>query len=800
MGISEKQDENIYNLTKKLLFNKENKSLALFSFLDLPPREFDKDRIQHYIIILKQMSIDLKGKTSLIQGEEIKNFLFIEKVNANTLLNLCRILYVLKEDKNNLLNCVKDNIFLVLYTFNLLLRHFYFYIIEQFKDKKKNLSEKEGKYNLIFEEMINFVKFYNENKKYYENNDQLSISNCLLYIIFDKNYCTLVKKLNINIKKIKSQFFVIPNNNSNSGELIQLLNMDIFAFSSAALNFYFYYCYLDEDDNYREVINDEAKNIIYFIFDAFLSSINQNLKKKYKIFISLYNDIFFNELKYNKNTVPFSNIFGKIYGFDKYSTNYENTSLIIVYIYIKKLNQIYSPYILLSLLEKKQNTFFKNLNNCLSESKYELKKEKHLFLDEKEISDYRYVKLEFQKYYFNEKNIKIKINKFINKYLIDLNYLENSIVFQYIADNLEPEYLEYNKEYLSSIIFNYYISEKNDLKDNRILHNKLMELFSNNYSFYGFLNEDYNLNLDKENRMIKKIKIIKNLIKYASDPKNKIIMTNSDYCTNYVKKDNFLNLYSFLKAVKLQNKKLIDFENNNFFWIIETIKVFINVNDLIENYLFVDYSNIIDIETKTEYIRSEIKEFFKDLIFNEKIRSYLMKNEAQNCLKTITILKQFKKIQEKIGGKTISYKSTTKRKENDYSYYPFFKKIFLSNIDRFYKLLEIFLTNTKKINKDEITKYIIFTMKNNIERFFNHIKEIQTILSKFTVYELEKEIDTIQTIQFIFNNSNFNIYSKLKIINNSYIYNDLEKSFILLGKINNQDASLFIYKKITKLF
>ena len=37
-------------------------------------------------------------------------------------------------------------------------------------------------------------------------------------------------------------------------------------------------------------------------------------------------------------------------------------------------------------------------------------------------------------------------------------------------------------------------------------------------------------------------------------------------------------------------------------------------------------------------------------------------------------------------------------------------------------------------------------MKNNIERFFNHIKEIQTILSKFTVYELEKEIDTIQTI------------------------------------------------------
>ena len=173
-----------------------------------------------------------------------------------------------------------------------------------------------------------------------------------------------------------------------------------------------------------------------------------------------------------------------------------------------------------------------------------------------------------------------------------------------------------------------------------------MELFSNNYSFYGFLNEDYNLNLDKESRMIKKIKIIKNLIKYASDPKNKIIMTNSDYCTNYVKKDNFLNLYSFLKAVKLQNKKLIDFENNNFFWIIETIKVFINVNDLIENYLFVDYSNIIDIETKTEYIRSEIKEFFKDLIFNEKIRSYLMKNEAQNCLKTITILKQFKKFRK----------------------------------------------------------------------------------------------------------------------------------------------------------
>ena len=67
-------------------------------------------------------------------------------------------------------------------------------------------------------------------------------------------------------------------------------------------------------------------------------------------------------------------------------------------------------------------------------------------------------------------------------------------------------------------------------------------------------------------------------------------------------------------------------------------------------------------------------------------------------------------------------------------------------------------------------------------------------------FDLYQEIDSMKTISYVINNSDFNIFSKIDLINNSSIYNNKQKSFILLSKIMNQKGSLFIYQKIQHLF
>ena len=190
LDISQKQDENVYNLTKSLFISdleKDFRLISVYSFLEIPSIEFNKERISHNINILKQLSIDLIPKTENIK---VNFYIFYdfnkEKVDDNTLLNLYRILYFLKEKNDNLLNCIKTNKYIVMYTFNFLLRNFYFCLAKIFDKEKKyknELNSLNEKYNYIFDELVNFANFFNKNENnFYEKNDELSISKCLGYI------------------------------------------------------------------------------------------------------------------------------------------------------------------------------------------------------------------------------------------------------------------------------------------------------------------------------------------------------------------------------------------------------------------------------------------------------------------------------------------------------------------------------------------------------------------------------------------------------------------------------------------
>jgi hypothetical protein len=218
LGINKNQDERIYNLTKELLFNNEESSISLFSFLDIEPCEFNNGaKITHCINILKQLSKDLEEKTKTIKGADAEKYLNKEKSNDNTLVDLYWLLFVLKNEDETLLNCVKNNKFLVLNTFYILFKNYFLCLAKLYKKKEKeNEIEKEEsdmpsieeQYDYIFEEISNFVNFFNKNEnKFYENNDELSISKCLIYIEFDENYRFLRKKFGDPIKKIKFQVF-----------------------------------------------------------------------------------------------------------------------------------------------------------------------------------------------------------------------------------------------------------------------------------------------------------------------------------------------------------------------------------------------------------------------------------------------------------------------------------------------------------------------------------------------------------------------------------------------------------------
>ena len=165
----------------------------------------------------------------------------------------------------------------------------------------------------------------------------------------------------------------------------------------------------------------------------------------------------------------------------------------------------------------------------------------------------------------------------------------------------------------------------------------MLKIFSTNFQFYSFLNEDDDLNINNTERMLKKIKIVENLIQYSSN--NEININNN---INNDKKNFFifLNLYSFLSALKSKNKKIISIAKNNIYFLKETIRIFVDVYYLIKHSYI---SSMIEthIKDKKQFIINEIKIFFDEFFHDKKNREIILDIEFDKYDGLYSILVEF---------------------------------------------------------------------------------------------------------------------------------------------------------------
>ena len=174
---------------------------------------------------------------------------------------------------------------------------------------------------------------------------------------------------------------------------------------------------------------------------------------------------------------------------------------------------------------------------------------------------------------------------------------------------------------MNNLVFNYNPPDQADFNSLN-LYNKILQVFSKNFTFYGYLNENEELNNDTK-RMIKKINIVEKLIEYSSE--KDITLLKEDYSSKYLSRKNFFNLYNFFIGLKSQNKKIFSLGKNNIYFLEETFNIFIDIYHWIING---SISNILENELndKKNFVIESIKEFFDDFIHDKKSREiYLNK-------------------------------------------------------------------------------------------------------------------------------------------------------------------------------
>ena len=842
--INKNQDKKIYDLTLELIFN-HIYNISIFSFLDVKPeQELNEKSISHKLNILRQISLDSLEKTNEFnRADKINSYLTLEKVNDNTLLNLYHIIYFLNKTNDSLLNCVKKNKYLVFHTFYVLLKNLFHCVIKKLNDINNRMPELDKQYKTIFGEIVNFVNFYEgENNLNYSEHDILSLGESLHFFfhIKDKNFETLTTKMKLLLKKIKRQIFINPKS-INLSDFNHIIENDIFALCS--------FMYFSIENIFKKD-NEESKYLINFIFEHFLNSINPVLNEKYKPFKNLYNNLL-TGIRLNTSV-------------KSKTTDFCDVSFVTAYIYLKKIYPLYNPNILLYILTQKEepkekselpedfipeaapqkhekitfNSFFK----CLNDSNLRANLDKHLFLDNR-----KYMAVKGAKY--NSENILKEIDNFICKYLIDLNYSENSIIFNYIEQRLNKEKTKSDfNQYLNKIVFNYLLPEENIANNNQEMYNKLMNLFSLNYTFYGFLDEDYKLNLDYEERMKKKIRIVKQLIRNS---KSNIHHIKYGYSENILNKNNFMNLYYFLFVLKKQKITLLNFSENNYQFIIETINFLVNINDLMKNNLIINYTQDYEIKAKSEFIFNEIKLFFTEFFMKQEIRDadfiykigfhhhnklnnllveyalYFNNNfyelisrenisnleldnkykEIKNVLSYIFYLYNELNNEEDSESKNVNYRGHSHKANNKFSkkkelkindFCDTLKKLLIKDHKKFIDFFHHLLTFFKDVSNISLLKMIKIFLKTDIQKFFENLADINNLLLDMKNLAFLSDIDTIPIISYILNNSDYKFYSKLDLINNSDIYKDIKKSNLLLDKIFNKEASMFIFRKIEK--
>ena len=295
--------------------------------------------------------------------------------------------------------------------------------------------------------------------------------------------------------------------------------------------------------------------------------------------------------------------------------------------------------------------------------------------------------------------------------------------------------------------------------------------------------------------------------------------SREDYLNDYLKYNKnvtniIVNLYSFFKILKNENKKLIDIINNNFIFLKETITVLIKGIKLIlyDSRECPDINTIKD-KNQNEFLTSQIYEFFKSLfednntINNEHLEKYFENpfklQRIEHIIKLVqffenTFIKRNKELSENIPDKEYQpYKQIVIKFCEFYNEDAFRKTLvflFEKDIQKFFDFLKLDFFNI-----EYHIKIFTITMQKNLNKFLGNSEIFDFIsndkMKSPKIINMNKNI-----IKYILNHAKIDQYSNLDFINNSMIFKDLNSSLNLLNSINNQQASIFIINKIQQLF
>ena len=800
--------------------NPEAFYLYLDEVNDRAGERINSEKLRINLNILQKISNDSK---EIMENEEIPSVeMFLDtKTSEDYKDYFIKLIIEAKKQNNSLFNCVKNNklfFFIILYT---LVK---FYNKLPYLERKHKVDPKI--YDYIIEDINNFFNYYKaEKEKFKDNNlrDVLLLANRIIDSFRENKFIKHIKIIKLQILKNKSDI--------DFSKIETHINKCIFAF-------FFYMVYgqkiLKKSDYIKEEFSLDFsnfdKNIIDFFFDKFLLSFSPNFQKKiYPSIIPFYD--FINIPKTTYITIYNGCIFSYIF---EENHNLANFSFVMFYKYIRFKYPDYNSFILMNichyyLQEKKDKNYFELFYAVINDKSNEKNIEKHLFLIKNEDIPKNlsnkiksiYKKHNTQNLIFNQLFI-----IFMNKYLIDMNYSKNSFVFDYLDNNFHLD----NIDIIRSVIYNYPF-HKNTSYSKTYFYKIIEQLLKERQTIYEFLKEEFIYDINIENTMNKKIKVLEHVFKIYS---NEIDPYNRDKTAwqCYIESNWFFGLYAFLKILKEGKKNLLLLSNNNLAFIKDTIFTLSNFrNILLHRNINFDHwinGNIKkeELDKKVQFILQEIHEiFFNFLSSNEFINAFSKdinnKNEEDLDRKEI---KQFgyciydlvKYYDHKFNKNLDSIKMTKVELNVNFEQFqiiltnitklPYIKSLislvdfipslvylFSKDLGKFYTLLTIISNNLKETFDKQYTILLISLLKKNAEKFFSNFLKIKSIIKcDDDWYKVDKSKENLIRL-YILNNSIPTIYSKFDFMKDIPPLND---SYKLLRDIKNKESSLFMLNGI----
>ena len=629
-----KKSENIKNINLKELAK-----------INIYNNNIDNSIIPRTIIVKKQT---FKSKNKIDINQNLNKTNFNDKMKILNLINIMKELFLFEKNicsNNN--NSFKEDI------------NSGYFINKRLVDKWKfNINYEKIKENF-------FEKYLKNDRKMLTNEQKNEILNYILKLnnnIDINNNIRLISLNNLEEKEFefftKTNSFILINKNLyelindkkdiNENAINYYINNNIINFQFKSLNCTFY---IYENIIFSKLDSNAFLLIKYYIFEEELKkNIGFNLNNTSKTYIMINKD-FIDEFKEN-----FKYDFIRDYIENENIINIENNSINdkMIYTivqnmpkYIKKLISFNIKtdlnYLNLNLFEeeiedksnRKKFKYFKNFGIIDSNIYFYMKPfigtdnnfilGNLFFIKNKILIIFKFK--ESDKYYFQIGYIDGQ-NRFMNNYIIDINY-----------DKTKIKNINYFNESINKYIFN---NVYNNLSTNTfILENKVCYFYkiSENYNFdfneisnKNYINtnkqinngSDASFNKTNKNNFNNNLKIVSNLnnINYLSDNNNKNML---------------------LKEIKDLNKKLKNEKNKN--------KKLSEEKEMLKNNLNKMKNNYINIEKKSDYLKIELEneiKRYKELEekTNKELKDYnLIKKGSKDSLLN-ALLNKDKEIEE----------------------------------------------------------------------------------------------------------------------------------------------------------